>query len=629
MVRASGTQGSPGRSPSPQGALMQSLKVGAQPQPAVVAARRNWRMVAWVAGVFWVLIGLTMMIGRLNIRAEDPLKSPQLKEYKEKLQLNPADEHIKESIRMLDLELRRRYFRQLSRTETGVYLLLGGVIVFVLAVIQGSHYQKQLPVHKSKAEAAKQSARSAVRARWSVAASGAAIGTLLFVLSVGLNSDLPKRTAEVERLFGAGDATGAGEAHPPDQTPASDAASLQELVLNWPRFRGVDGGGIFAQTNVPAAWDTKTGAGIAWKVPSPASGFSSPIIWGDRVYLSGSEGHKCEVVCLDGKTGQTLWRQPVTGAPGASGQPAEVPESTGYAAPTMATDGRRVYAIFANGDCAAFTLEGQAVWSKSFGPLQNPYGHAISLATWQNRLILQLDQGDSEDNKSKLYALDGRTGQVVWQCPRRVGASWASPIVIEAAGKAQVITLALPWVIAYAAADGTELWRAECLNGEITPSPVFAGGLLLVTSPSEKLLAMHPDGHGDVTKTPGVWISEDNVPDVTSPLSNGELAFMLTTFGMLTCLDAKDGKKQWDYDFEMEFHASPSLAGDRIYLFSQKGTALVIAAARQFEESFRTEMGDAFHASPAFAPGRIFLRGVTNIWCLGAVAGQAKGGQTP
>jgi len=232
---------------------------------------------------------------------------------------------------------------------------------------------------------------------------------------------------------------------------------------------------------------------------------------------------------------------------------------------------------------------------------------------------VQLDQGDSEDNKSKLYALDGRNGQVVWQRPRKAGASWATPIVIEAAGKWQVITLAVPCVIAYAATDGAELWRAECLNGEITPSPVFAGGLLLVASPSEKLLAIRPDGQGDVTKTHVVWASEDNVPDVTSPLSNGELVFMITTSGMLTCLDAKDGKKLWDHDFEMEFHASPSLAGDRLYLFSQKGTAVVVEAARQFKELFHAEMGDAFHASPAFAQGRIILRGITNVWCLGEV----------
>jgi outer membrane protein assembly factor BamB len=441
-----------------------------------------------------------------------------------------------------------------------------------------------------------------------VAASGAGIGAFLFLLSLGLSTALPRRPADLDKLLGSGTVT-AG---------LSDAAPLDELGQNWPRFRGAAGGGVSAFTNAPTSWDVRTGAGIAWKTAVPAPGFNSPITWGERVFFSGGDAARREVFCLDGKTGQLLWRQPVTGVPGTAAQLAEVPDTTGYAAATMASDGRRLYVLFANGDTAAFTFEGKLVWAKSLGPLKNPYGHAASLATWQDRLILQLDQGDSEEGKSKLLALDGRTGQTLWQRPRQVGASWASPIVIEAAGKPQVITLAVPWVIAYAASDGAELWRVEGLNGEITPSPIFAGGLLFVASPSEKLLAIRPDGQGDVTKTHVAWVTEENVPDVTSPVSNGELVFTLTTGGLLTCFDAKDGKKQWEHDFDMECHASPSLAGNRLYLISQKGAAVVVEAARQFKELFRTEMGDAFHASPAFAPGKIFLRGVTNVYCLEA-----------
>jgi hypothetical protein len=149
---------------------------------------------------------------------------------------------------------------------------------------------------------------------------------------------------------------------------------------------------------------------------------------------------------------------------------------------------------------------------------------------------------------------------------------------------------------------------------------VFAGGLVFVPSPSEKLLAVRPDGQGDVTKTHVVWTNEDNVPDVTSPTSNGDLVFALTTGGTLTCFDAKSGKKLWEHDFDMECHASPSVAGNRVYLIGLKGTAVVVEAARQFKELSRTEMGDAFHASPAFAQDRIFLRGTTNVWCVGSAA---------
>lgn len=570
-------------------------------------AARAWRLTAWVAGVFALVVGVAMLIGHLGSRAEDPLKSPLLKEYREKLRLSPADEQMKQRIRALDLQLRRQYFRQLSQMESGVYLLLGGVIIFVLATTQAARHQRRPPLPGARPEDADQATRAAVTARWSVAAVGVVVGVFLLGVGFSRTTALPKGPAEVEKLLGTS-----------DSAAAPDAASFDELKRNWPRFRGADGSGVWAFTNAPVAWDPKTGAGIAWKVPSPASGFGSPIVWGDRVFFSGGDAARREVLCLNAQTGQTLWRQSVTNVPGAP-QRAEVPDSTGYAASTMATDGRRVYVIFANGDCAAFTLEGKPVWSKSFGALKNPYGYATSLATWQDRLIVQLDQGEPEEGKSKLYALDGRTGRVVWERPRKVGSSWASPIVIEAAAKAQVIALAVPWVIAYAATDGSELWRVEGLNGEVTPSPVFAGGLVFVASPSEKLLAIRPDGVGDVTKTHVVWTNEDNVPDVTSPTSNGELVFALTTSGMLTCFDAKDGKKLWEHDFDMECHASPSLAGNRLYLVSQKGTAVVVEAARQFKELFRTEMGDGFHASPAFAQDKIVLRGVTNVWCLGEV----------
>jgi outer membrane protein assembly factor BamB len=175
----------------------------------------------------------------------------------------------------------------------------------------------------------------------------------------------------------------------------------------------------------------------------------------------------------------------------------------------------------------------------------------------------------------------------------------------------------VPWVIAYNATDGKELWRVEGLNGEVTPSPVYAAGYVLVASPSDKLMAIRPDGQGDVTKTHVAWTTEENVPDVTSPVSNGELVFTITTGGLLTCFDAKDGKKQWEHDFEFDCHASPSIAGDKLYLFSQKGAAVVVEAARQFKQVFRTEMGDAFHASPAFAPDKIVLRSASNLWCVG------------
>ena len=397
---------------------------------------------------------------------------------------------------------------------------------------------------------------------------------------------------------------------------AGDFPSPEESQANWPRFRGPGGGGVYAQGDAPLTCDIKTGENIAWSATVPAPGFSSPVVWGDRVFLSGGDETKREVMCFDASSGKLRWQRAVPQTAGSSEEKVEVPDQCGMAAATVATDGRRVYAMFANGDLAAFNFGGDAVWSKRLAVPKNPYGHATSLLTWQDRVIVQFDQGQTDDQLSKLYAFDGATGAIVWQQPRPAGASWATPLVITTAGKSQIITLAVPWVIAYAANDGAEIWRADCLDGEVTPSPIFAGGTLFIISPSNKLQAIRPDGHGDVTKTHLDWAAEDNIPDVTSPVSNGELIFVVDTSGTLTCYDAKNGKKQWQQDLGEECNASPSIAGDRLYLITKKGTLVVAEVAREFKELGRSALGEAVFASPAFAPHKILVRGARHLICI-------------
>ncbi|MDB6137617.1 MAG: Pyrrolo-quinoline quinone [Verrucomicrobiaceae bacterium] len=394
--------------------------------------------------------------------------------------------------------------------------------------------------------------------------------------------------------------------------------SAEEFQQNWPRFRGPGGGGVARQgEHMPLTCDVKTGENIAWTAEVPSAGFSSPVVWGHRVFLSGGDESHCEVMCFNTETGGLLWQKAVPKTAGDAGEKAEVPDQCGMAAATVATDGQRVFAMFANGDLAAFSFEGDVVWAKRLAVPKNPYGHATSLLTWQDRVIVQFDQGTAEDELSKLYAFDGATGKVVWEQPRPTGASWATPISFDAAGQSQIITLAVPWVISYAATDGKELWRAEVLDGEVTPSPIFASGTLFVPSPSVKLQTIRPDGRGDVTKTHLGWVAEDGIPDVTSPVSNGELVFVIDTGGMLTCYDARTGKKQWQQDMEEECKASPSIADNRLYLFTSKGLMIEVAVARQFKELARSPLGEPVFASPAFAQNKIFVRGMKHLICIG------------
>jgi outer membrane protein assembly factor BamB len=567
-----------------------------------------WAATVWAAGLFTAMVALMMVIENARAKNADPWKSPQLLSLKTQLREAPKDDKIKARIRELDLEFRGRYFRQVARLETGAWLLLGGAAALVLAGIrlQREITPRFLPGPKPLLQ---QTAGDTRNARWSVAAVGATAGTGLFLVALLITNAIPGRREAALALL-----------EEPKDAAAPALPAADQLATNWICFRGFQGAGFAPSAKPPANWDATNHTGIAWKTPVLAPGFNSPIVWQGKLFYSGGDAAKREILCVDAGTGSTLWRTDVTKVPGASDKPADIPESTGYAAPTMATDGQRAYAIFGNGDLAAVSFSGQVLWARALGPLENIYGHSISLVTWQDRLIVQLDQGEGEPPKSKLYALEGRTGRVIWEKPRKLPASWASPIVCEFQGKPQIVTLALPLATAYSAADGAELWSADCLNGEVTPSPVFAGGMVLVASPSDRLLAIRPDGTGNVTKTHVAWSIDENVPDVSSPASDGTIVVMLTTSGVLTCHDVASGRKLWMHDFEMDFHASPVIADGRIYLFSQTGTALVVAAAPEFKEVFRTRMPDEFHATPAVAGNSLYVRGMKDLWRLASAA---------
>lgn len=556
---------------------------------------------AVVSGAFSLIVCALLVLNYFQGKNSDPLNSERMAELKASLLREPKNDSIKEQIRSLDWELREKYFRHREFSKKGSYLLLGGLAIFLLGTTSAIAYRKKLPMPQKISDEYGQKARSSMMARCSVTLLGLVVGSVALILAmISESGSIGKFLKAIEPK----------KAYYPSQ---------EEIMKNWHRFRGPSGLGISAYTNVPSSWNGETGEGILWKTPIPLPGENSAVVWEDRVFLTGATEEKREVYCFDANSGEMLWQKAVDLASRtSSSEPPEVMEATGFAAPTAVTDGQRVFAIFANGDIACFDFDGKRVWAKNLGLPKNVYGHASSLAMYQNLLLVLFDQGlSAEDGLSKLLALDALSGTTVWQTERPVPNSWASPIIINTGKRYEFITCGNPWVIAYNPATGEEFWRAKCLGGDIGPSPVYGNGLVFAVNDYAYLAAIRPDGQGDVTETHIVWNAEYDLPDICSPLTNGELLFSLTTDGFLICYDAQDGSQLWDHDFETSFRSSPSLVGDRVYLMSEEGVMFIFAADRvEYRELGKAKLGERSNTCPAFMDGRIYIRGKKHLYCI-------------
>ena len=563
---------------------------------------------ACVAGALNVIICAATVNNYFQMNREEFPTAPELAGLKARLDKAPADEKIRQAIREVDLQLRMEYFRRRERFERGAYLLFGSFAVFIIAVRLAVAYRKKPPMPGPYTTKAGADARAARAARWAVAAMALFVGGGAVVLAITSGTGFEPAQLIVSD----------SELTPPRPVPAGgDLPSAEEIKRNWPRFRGPGGSGISAYANIPATWNVKTGENIVWKTPVPLKGMNSPVAWGDRVFLTGAKKGRREVYCFHAETGKLLWTRPVR-PPNSQPDPEDMFEDTSLAASTCCTDGRRVYAIFPNGDLAAFDFAGESVWSRNIGMPDNAYGYASSLLIWRNLLIVQYDQSDEE--KSALLAIDTATGRTVWKKKRPVGGSWTTPIVATTAAGEQLITVSDPWVIAYKPATGEEIWRADVMGADVAPSPVFAAGALFAVTESARLTAIDTGGIGDVTKDYILWTGEDDLPNICSPLSDGKLLYTLTSESpVLTCYEAAGGKRLWTKEYEnLRFHSSPSLVGGRIYLFAWEGTALVLKAGRKYKELARIDMLEGVHTCPAFLDGRMYIRGEKHLFCIGS-----------
>lgn len=562
--------------------------------------------IAIVSGIFSFIVLMvlvyTFATEQAGLPEQERIYSSALADAQARLIQEPTNAELKQEIRRLDLALRQDFFERRAVNERGKWMLVIGMVLFLLSLKKTCALQRSRAKRRKKE---KDPNREVVRlglARKAVTVSGLSLTGAFVALAMTPGVTLPV-------------------ADESEAMPAMAAfPTNEEIEANWTQFRGPYSMGNAYSDEFPTTWNSETGEGILWQTEISLPGACSPIIWENKILLSGATENEKAIFCVDIDTGEMLWRGDIGPVPGPPPDPElDVYSGTGWAAPTMATDGRRAFAIFADGILVAFDLDGNRVWAKNLGAPDSIYAFATSLICYEDKVILQFDQGMPEDGISFLYAFDSATGNAVWQTPRPVGNSWTSPITIETDDGTQIITSSEPWVIGYDPDSGEELWRADLMGVDVAPSPVYAGGMVLVIKPNERMYAIRPDGRGDVTETHVEWDVSCFAPDITSPVATDELVFLQTTMGYIVCHDIATGEELWDHDHDNSFQPSPILAGEWVYSQSEVGEMYRVKATREFETAEQLGFIDEYiRATPAFLNGRIYIRGEENLYCIGS-----------
>lgn len=546
------------------------------------------RNTAIISGAFVLLLSALILVNYLQIQSVDPLNSEALTRLMQQLRQEPGNEDLKEQIRALDLLARRAYFTHQWQLRTGSYLLFGSMLVFLVALKYMGSLKSQLPDLMRQLDR-EEAWEDRILARKWVLLSGLALFVIAFVLSVVSE----KNVASVETV-----------------TPATDSAyaSLEELRRQWPNFRGPEGIGIAHHTDVPTGWDGPSGENILWKVPVPKPGFSSPIVWGEKLFLSGADKETQEVYCYEAQSGDLLWQGRADDIPGSPSKRPAVTDDTGYAAPTMATDGQRVFAIFATGDLACWDMDGNRLWGKNLGLPDNHYGHSSSLMVYRNLLLVQMD----DNSGGRLLAVDVESGNLVYDKARDVQISWASPILVDTGRRMEIVLNAIPLVVSYDPLTGNELWRVDCMMGEVAPSPAYADGMVFVVNEYATLAAIRVGETAEIA-----WEFDDYLAEVASPVATDEFLIVATSYGGVACFHSKTGEELWLHDFDEGFYASPVLAGGLVYLTDMKGLTHIVKLGREFQLVGSCALGEQAVATPAIANRRMYIRGAEHLFCIG------------
>ena len=391
---------------------------------------------------------------------------------------------------------------------------------------------------------------------------------------------------------------------------------------DWTRFRGPNGQGVSSEKNLPVTWSADEN--IVWKAEIPGNGWSSPIVYGDRVFLTTAteEGVSCRVICVNRADGKIAWDTEVhrqTTGP--------MRKQNSYATPTPTTDGKHVYAVFYDGTVVAVDFAGKVVWKNSDIEFFSLHGLGASPILTDGQLIMPFDGSSREENRvgwkepwenALVLSLDAATGKMRWTGKRgssRVG--HVTPILVN--DGAQVISAGGDRVQGFDPQTIERVWSIHSQGEGVTPSPVVGNGLIYTSSGFEAptIRAIRLGGKGEVTETHIAWEQTKGVPALASPLYVAPYLYTITRDNILHCIDAATGEVVWKERLEGTYWASPVLADGRIYILSEEGVTIVLRPGDKYDEIARNKLDEQCLASMAVSRGNFYIRSATHLYRIG------------
>jgi outer membrane protein assembly factor BamB len=412
------------------------------------------------------------------------------------------------------------------------------------------------------------------------------------------------------------------------ETKAAAGQVPIEIVLpsagaeeQWPCFRGPTGQGVVFDANVPLKWsDTEN---VLWRVKLPGRGNSSPVVWGDKLFVTAESEVRPDDAPLLAKdaapdrllmcfstAGKLLWQHT---APRPETHEVLYWKNT-LASATPVVDGERVIVFFGNAGLLCCDLDGKQLWQVDLGEFPTMHGPAAAPVLYQNLVILIQDQTKGQ---SLCAAFDKRTGNKVWQCERANSAGWANPVVLKIGGRDELIFNGSKEVVSYDPLTGEELWKQEGTSIESIPMIAPGGGMLFSTSGRNgPIFAMRP-GSGSSPSPQVVWRNEHGGPHVPSPAYVDGRLYLMNDTGIAMCLDAATGDTVWQKRLRGKFSASPLIVGDKLLLISEEGTTYILKSGPKFDLIGENALNETIYATPAVVGGRIYFRSTTGLVCVG------------